>query len=143
MDPLSLTATLVGLIAAAQQGYSLLTSFVDGVKSAPDSARSTLREVSDIYLCLKQLKNFLMEGQVAPRSQTCSIMVEQVVVVLTNLAILFSELQEVIDGLGPEQPIRMIDRIKWLSREGDISKLLLRLQASKASLTLMVTTLTW
>lgn len=143
MDPLSLTATLVGLIAAAQQGYSLLTSFVGGVKSAPDSARSTLREVSDIYLCLKQLKDFLMEGRVAPRSQMCSIMVEQVVVVLTNLALLFSELQEVIDDLGSEQPVRIIDRIKWLSKEGDISKLLLRLQASKASLTLMVTTLTW
>ena len=143
MDPLSLTATLVGLITAAAQGYNVLASFVDRVKSAPNSTRSVLGEVSDICMCLKQLKEFLVDGGEAPRSRPSSVTVEQIVIVLTNLALLISELQGLIEGSGLDQPMGIIDRVKWLSKEGEISKLLVRLQASKASLTLMVTTLTW
>ncbi|MCJ1353715.1 MAG: hypothetical protein MMC33_003702 [Icmadophila ericetorum] len=142
MDPLSLTATLVGLITAAAQGYNVLASFVDRVKSAPNSTRSVLGEVSDICMCLKQLKEFLVDGGEAPRSRPSSVTVEQIVIVLTNLALLISELQGLIEGSGLDQPMGIIDRVKWLSKEGEISKLLVRLQASKASLTLMVTTLT-
>ncbi|MCJ1479668.1 hypothetical protein MMC13_008354 [Lambiella insularis] len=142
MDPLSISASITGLIAAAVQVSALLKHLVSNAKGASASAQSVLAEVSDIGLCLNQLQGFLLGSHEVCGSRTSLIMIDQVIVVLTNCVSIFSELEQTIEMLKTEQPTKVIDKVKWARKETVISKILGRLQASKASLNLMLTTLT-
>ena len=143
MDPLSVSASLIGVITAAVQVSGLLKEFIDNVKGAPESARNVLREVLDVSISLQQLQEFLLGKQVASIARTSFIMVEQVVVVLTDCVITFSELEQVLETSKADRPMGIRDRLKWVSKEPAVIQVLGRLQASKASLNLMLTTLTW
>ncbi|CAD6582312.1 MAG: hypothetical protein ASARMPRED_000930 [Alectoria sarmentosa] len=69
-------------------------------------------------------------------------MIEQVIIVFTDCVSIFSELEQTLESLKTGEHMRLIDRVKWASKEATISKLLTRLQASKASLNFMLTILT-
>ena len=143
MDPLSISASIVGLVTAIVQISSLLKTFVKNTRDANLSAHKVLLEVTDIGVCLNQLQGFLLGTEEAPKSRKSLLMIEQVVVVFTDCVCIFSELEQTLEMIRSDQPTRIIDRVKWVTKENSISKILLRLQASKASLNLMLTTLTW
>lgn len=143
MDPLSVSASIFGIVAAAAQVSGLLATFINSTKDASNSARGVLMEITDIRVCLDQLGGFLLGTQEAPKSRTSLIMIEQVIIVLTDCVTIFSELEQTLEMLKTDQPMRVIDKLKWTMKDTVISKILLRLQASKASLNLMLITLTW
>lgn len=143
MDPLSISASIAGLCIAAVQVSHLLRNFVDSAGQAPRTARHTLMEITGIYACLNQLDAYLVGRQEAARSRRSMIMVEQVIIVLTDSVSIFSELEQILETLRSESPMRAIDRAKWSLKEKTLSKLLARLQGSKASLNLLLTILTW
>lgn len=70
-------------------------------------------------------------------------MIEQVVIVFTDCVSIFSELEQTLESLKTGEHMRVLDRLKWSSKESTISKLLARLQSSKTSLNFMLTILTW
>lgn len=142
MDPLSVSASIVGSLAAAAAITKSVTGFVGSIKDAPKSTQHVLSEVADIRNCLLQLQSFLLGTSKASASRTSLLMVEQILVTLTGCVTTFSELDEILDQvIGVKQSA--IDKMKWVSKEKKISKLLLRLQSSKTSMSLMLTTLTW
>ena len=143
MDPLSISASIVGLCTAAIQVSHLLRNFVDNAGQAPRTARHTLMETVGIYACLNQLDAFLSGKQEAARSRRSLIMIEQVIITLTDCVSIFSELERVLETLRSDSPMRAIDRVKWSLKERTLEKLLARLQGSKTSLNLMLTILTW
>ena len=141
MDPMSVAASVVGLIGAANKICSTLMAFVNSAKGAPKLAQNVLIEVSDISACLSQLQKFLLGTRA--RSHDHLIMVEQIIVTLSNCVMIFSELEETIEYLKPEQPMQAGRLVKWVLKEQAVSALLSRLQSSKMSLSLMLTTLSW
>ena len=145
MDGISVAASILGLVTAAAKVTEYLNALVAGAKTAPKLARSVLLEVSDVSICLSQLQRLLLGIEMSSRSQERLIMVEQLVIVLSNYVSIFSELEEVLESLDltSSTPISKIKIAKWLYRQQSISTLLIRLQASKQSLTLIVTTLNW
>ncbi|KAL8927475.1 MAG: hypothetical protein Q9208_002280 [Pyrenodesmia sp. 3 TL-2023] len=142
MDPLSIAASTIGLCTAAIQINAHLKAFVDSSKDAPASARHALTEVTGIYACLNQLDAFLSGRWESPSSRKSLVMLEQVIIVFTDCVSMFSELEQTIDSLKTNGPMRVIDRVKWAMKEKGILKLLTRLQTSKASLNLMLNILT-
>ncbi|KAL8818704.1 MAG: hypothetical protein Q9223_002722 [Gallowayella weberi] len=142
MDPLSISVSIIGLCCAAVQVNGLLKAFVDSAKDAPASARHTLTTVSGIYVCLNQLDDFLSGRQESPRSRRSLVMVEQVVIIFTDCVAIFSELEQTLESLKMNGPMRAIDRVKWAMKEKAIMKLLTRLQTCKASLGLVLNILT-
>lgn len=143
MDPLSITASVAGLYVAAVQVSSLLQIFITNVQEAPESARRILTEAENTAVVLEQLQKYVLGAQVAPTSQASFISLEQIVVVLTDCVLIFSELERILEIFNNDQPIRIIDRFRWVQKEPGILKLLTRLQSSKVSLNLMLATLTW
>ena len=143
MDPLSISASIVGITTAAFQVSRLLKPFIDNATGAPTSARNVLMEVTGIHASLQQLQSFLMGNEEAAKSRRSLIMVEQVIIVFTDCVSIFSELEQTLESLKTGEHMRLIDRVKWASKESAISKLITRLQASKASLNFMLTILTW
>ena len=143
MDLISVSASIVGLLSVAAKVSKLMVTFMRSAKDSPQTAQNLFCEVTDISSCLRQLQSYLLGTRVATTSRTSMLMVEQIAVSLTTCVTTFSELEKTLTHLTKNQPNRVIDKIKWARKEPDISKLVVRLQSSKTSLNLMLTTLTW
>ena len=143
MDPLSIAASVVGLLGATVKVTTVLDTFFRDLKDVPNVARRILQEASDIGTCLAQLQAFLIGSRVGSRSRTALIMVEQVVVVLTSCVMIFSELEATLESLGDDTPKQFGKRIAWFRKESKLETLCQRLNSSKTSLNLLLTTLTW
>ncbi|KAG8526033.1 uncharacterized protein KY384_000795 [Bacidia gigantensis] len=142
MDPLSVAASVVGLLTAAGKVSALLSKFVGGSVGAPVLAKTILQEVTDISACLAQLQTFLTGTRIGSRSRTALILVEQVVVTLTDCVLTFSELEDILGSLKVGDPRVIINRLLWVKRESALRALTQRLHSSKTSLNLMLSTLT-
>ena len=143
MDPLSIAASVVGLLGAAGKVTTILTTLVSNTKNAPKFAYNVLREVSDFSATLGQLQAFLLGTRAAQKSRMGIIMKEQVVVTLTSCVMTFSELEEAVSSLEAYRPEELRARMAWARKEAILTKLLGRLQSSKVSMNLVLTTLTW
>ena len=144
MDGISVAASILGLIGAAAKVTLYLNALVTSVKTAPKLAQSVLLEVSDVSICLSQLQRLFLGMERRSKSRESLIMIEQLLVVLSNCVSIFSELEEILESLDlTGTPLSKIKIASWLRRQQSISTLLIRLQASKQSLTLVVTTLNW
>ena len=145
MDGISVAASILGLVGAAAKVTLYLNTLVRSVRRVPKLAQSVLLEVSDVSICLSQLQRLLLGMERASKSRERLIMIEQLVLVLSNCVSIFSELEEILESLDlmDGTPITKIKIARWLRRQQSISTLLMRLQASKQSLTLIVTTLNW
>ena len=142
MDPLSISVAMVGVCTAAVQVNHCLKGFIDSSRGAPSSARHTLAEITGIYASLQQLDAFLSGRQESPRSRRSLVMLEQIII-FTDCVSVFSELEQTLETLKSDTPLRVVDCIKWATKEKTILKLLARLQASKSSLCLVLNILTW
>ena len=143
MDPMSAAASIIGLLGAAAKVSEVLLKFIGNVKGAPKLAQNVLMEVSDVSACLNQLQRYLQGALTTSASQEQLLMVEQLVVTLSNCVLIFSELEETVDSLKPSEPMQPWRLAQWLFKEQAISALMVRIQQSKLSLSLMLTTLTW
>ena len=143
MDPLSAAASVIGLLGAAAKVSEVLLRFIGNVKGAPKLAQSVLMEVSDVSACLSQLQRYLHGALATSSSHEELLMVEQLVVTLSNCVLIFSELEEIVDSLKPAERMQPWRLAQWLLKEQAITALMIRLQQSKLSLNLMLTTLTW
>ena len=142
MDPISAAASIVGLLGAAAKVSEVLLNFFGSVRGAPKLAQNVLIEVSDVSACLNQLQRYLQGTLSTSDSHEQLLMVEQLVVTLSNCVLIFSELEETVESLKPPVPMQPWILAQWLFKEQAISALMARLQQSKLSLSLMLTTLT-
>ena len=144
MDPISVSASILGLLGAAAKVSEVLSSFISGIRNAPGLAQRVLTEVEDLRVCLQRLQEYVLpEGPTPNRSRTAMIMVDQLRVILTHCVMTFSQLEDALEGYKPRNSMPLGNRLKWIAKESSISKLLQRLQSSKLSLNLVLTTLTW
>ena len=138
MEPLSVAASIVGLLGAAAK----ICSLVKTVNGAFSPMQDVFSEVSDIRMSLGQLQILFFGPEAKHRSRASLLMVEDVIVVLTRTVMTFSELEKVIEQFKKDQSLRVVTRVKLALKQPTISKLLLRLQSSRASLSLTLTILT-
>lgn len=143
MDPLSVAASITGLLAAAAKITSVVTSFIEKERDAPASAHSVLTEVSDLSLCLAQLAPFIRGTKTAERSRRDAISVEQVVIISTSLVMSVSELEKLLNSFKLDLPMSTMAKIHWARNSEKFNKILTRIQASKSSLNLILTIFTW
>ena len=143
MDPISAAASIVGLIGAADQVMESLIKFIRSVRGAPKLAQTVLLEVSDVKAALTQLQRFLIGPNVNIRSHENLLMVDQITGTLSSCVMTFSELEQISDSLKPKFPMQPGRMTQWVFKEETVRRLLSRLQSSKLSLNLMVTTMTW
>ena len=143
MEPISTAASVLGLLEATVKVSTVLNTFFRELKDVPNVAHSVLQEVSDINTCLAQLQAFLDGTKVGSRSRTALIMVQHVRVTLTSCVMIFSELEETLESLSDDIPKQFSKRLAWLRKKPKLEKLCQRLNSSKISLNLVLTTLTW
>ncbi|KAH7268879.1 Rho GTPase activation protein [Fusarium solani] len=141
-DPLSTAASVVGLLTAAAQISKILANVIDKARHAPKECSRIKSEVDDIRNVLVTLQLYIVGTRRAARSRTSLIMVEQVVATLAACVTTFSELDAFATALQNDADMKILDRLRWASKDKDIKAVLVRLESHKSSLTLMLTILT-
>jgi hypothetical protein len=143
MDPLSVSASVAGIIVASAKVASTLVNFVQSTKESPKLAQSVLTEVNGISAVLGHLQTFLFDAAKLSKSRASYILVEQVIAILAQCVTTFSELEDLLGTSKVDGEFRVLDRMRWVMNESKISNLERRLQSDKASMTLMLTILQW
>ena len=142
MDPLSVSASIIGILGAAAKVSSVLITFVKNTKAAPKLAQTVLADVNGLSTVLSHLQTYLL-GTVSPtRSRASLILVEQVLVTLAECVTTFSELEDVL-GTTKHDAGMATHRMEWATKESKVAEIQGRLQSNKSSLTLMLTILQW
>jgi hypothetical protein len=142
MDPLSVSASIIGVLTAAAKVSSVLITFVQNTKAVPKLAQTVLADINSLSAVLSHLQTYLL-GVVTPSKPRASlILVEQVVVTLAECVTTFSELEDLL-GTSQHNAMGVLDRMKWVMKESEVSDVQRRLQSNKSSWTLMLTILQW
>ncbi|KAI9687044.1 MAG: hypothetical protein M1822_002454 [Bathelium mastoideum] len=138
MDPISAAASIIGVLGAAGKIATLLYHFTSTIANAPRLAIVVLREVDDAARIIGQLGKYVVGNADIPPAGGSLVMLEQVLVILSNCVATFSELEAILDDLHVEPGLRNVERVKWSLKEPKIKAIVQRLQRHKASLTLMM-----
>jgi len=145
-DPLSIAASVVGLVAAASKICSALSGFVSSAVDAPQSAQHVLTVVSDTRLALEMVQELIDAIAVLPGHRKMLVRLDHLAVTFSNCVLTISELESLVslslsvDGGGGGGKLR---RFKWIRNEQKVLRLLPRLESQKASLSLMISVLRW
>ena len=143
MDPLSIIASVTGILAVAAKITTSLTSFIGNGRNAPDSMKHIVAELSELSLCLTRLMPFIEGQRSVPNGQADVVTVEQVVVIGTSLITNISELDKWLDAFDFGTSLSMSERLRWVRKEKKIREILGRVRVSKESLNLILTIFSW
>ncbi|KAG8350280.1 hypothetical protein FVEN_g11627 [Fusarium venenatum] len=140
-DPLSVAASIAGLISITVEAAKFLRPYVSAARETPPVAAHVYSEVQSIEIILSGLQNVTNNLSSVHARNAALIGVNQVITVLTDGVLLFSDLQAELRSLSPKNenegiPIRT--RLRWVRKESTFTALLTRLQGFKSSMTLVL-----
>ncbi|KAK5658293.1 hypothetical protein OQA88_2268 [Cercophora sp. LCS_1] len=138
MDPLSVTASVAGILAAAAK----VTSLIGQVKDAPESVSAILTEVTHIQIVVGALQSFVNRSRRLDAERAALIQVENVVTVLTQTVLVFSELGTLVTSVSALASQGRLSRLRsratrtW--HHSAALRLVGQLQQHKTSLSLLL-----
>ncbi|KAF4958788.1 hypothetical protein FGADI_2132 [Fusarium gaditjirri] len=140
-DPLSVAASIAGLISITVEAVKFLSPYVSAAKETPQVAAHVYAEVQSTQFILMGLQSLTKNLGSVKVQHAELIGVNQVVAVLTDGVLLYSELHKELQSLrakdGAEKvPLRR--RLQWVWKESTFVSLLNRLQSFKSSMTLVL-----
>ncbi|KAI1752914.1 hypothetical protein F4782DRAFT_530027 [Xylaria castorea] len=165
MDPLSVTASVAGLLTAANEVAKLLGPYVSASRETPSIAAHVRDEAESTRTVLVGLQTLVRElsGRFSPGGALVGV--DQVVAILTSGVLLFAELEGAVQRLVPSSPSLIVEgestdripgvlelssmqhrlplraRMQWARQEESLKSLLARLQGFKVSVTAVLTLL--
>jgi hypothetical protein len=140
-DPLSITASVVGILGVAAKISLILYDFAERVKDALPVANALLIEVRGIRLALGHLEELLHGSNEINYEGGSLVLIDHLRLVLTDCVCTFSSLESIVDGLPDIVDIsglQLMSRAKWVLKEKRLRLLLQRLERQKSSLSLML-----
>ena len=141
-DPISIAASIVGLLTAAAKVSEVLESIIRKARRAPKLIHDVLGEVSSIQKCLRQVDHYL-SSDFSDLGHARLLLVEDIRVTFSECVMVFAKLEQLLGSLNLTQPLQASFRARWTLREHEIQRLLNRLKSSQAALHFMMTTITW
>ncbi|KAK4653776.1 hypothetical protein QC762_509920 [Podospora pseudocomata] len=138
-DPLSITASIVGIVAAASKVLSLLGDITD----APRSIADLLNEVYDLRLIFCNLQSFIDRTRRFDPSRLALIQLGDLVAILTRTVITFSELESIVRPLCDREKLSTWQLVSWRWQQTAALRILTQLQRHKTSLSLMLQIYQW
>jgi hypothetical protein len=148
MDPLSVAASIVGILAAAGKVTEIVGPLISATKDAPKLAKTIYSEVNRVQIVLEPLKELLQEvsNPSSPVAAYASfIRVDHLVVVFTDGVLLFCELETLIKPLktSNDAQLQLRQRLLWASKRNAIAEVIKRMQNFLTSLSALLNVLQW
>lgn len=142
-DPLSVAASIVGLLTLAVKVSQTVRCLARSARNAPKDFEKVALEVDDFRNILSQLQLYVLGVTKPSRSRTSLIMAEQVVATLAACVQTFSGLDTFVSMFDNDEGAGLLDRFRWASKQQELTTIVSRLQMHKSSLALILTILTW
>jgi cell division control protein 24 len=143
-DPLSIAASIAGLITITGKVGVVLKSFVSSLHDAPESARRALASVVEMRGILQSVRTATDRLEGLPRSRKQMVHYRNIAVVFRESVIAFSELEATVGlGAGTDWTASTWDRTKWVLHEGSVQRCITRMESLMGSLSLMLNILQW
>jgi hypothetical protein len=121
-DPLSVAASVAGLISLASEVTKIITKYVSDAKSAHEDANILIKELGTFQFVLEQFKEFVYSGQVP---QACfndtSILIATVSFSHSQMTDLYKKLQKT-STTNSNKVLEVFERMKWPLRKDDCEK---------------------
>jgi len=117
MEPLSVGASIAGLITLAGKIVCTLKKFASTVTSAPEIIHDILRETESLATIFDQFQNLLLQHTQLEAGHVAVVSVDQLVIMLTGCVMVFSELEAEVNDLGTvDEEVGWRDRVKWVQK---------------------------
>lgn len=151
MDPLSIMASVAGLLAATAKVSKSLSWLTTSLKDAPTLAKSALLEVDATRAALASLQRFLVrlvEGPTTMR-RAAFIQLDQLIAILTDAVLTVSDLERLVGSFPIDDDAEASNFTGFLARtklvwdNEEISAAVGKLQQHKASLSLLLNIVQW
>ncbi|RPA85789.1 hypothetical protein BJ508DRAFT_358719 [Ascobolus immersus RN42] len=149
-DPISVAASIVGLLTAGAQVSSVISNFGSSIISASETAQNVLSEIRDITIVLRSLQRLLqtIENDGLRRGSE-HVNAEDFALLLMSTMCTFSELQKLIitalgvssaDGhrMGAQKKMGVRRRYRWVRKEAQVQKVLARLMRQHGLLSQLI-----
>jgi hypothetical protein len=143
MDPLSVIASVVGLLTAAKTVTSILSTIKSSISDTPHLIDSILSEVKEVEISLSAVHRFLLDIRKAPTQRRAMIQLDHLVATLTESVLTFSELEALVKPFATGPKTSILERIKWAWKEDAVSGIVQRLERHKSSFSLMLNIAQW
>ena len=98
MDPISLAASIIGLVEAGKK----VTRFISSMADAPQTAQNILREVETLQTIFRRLQRLISDRGQQSISRGERICLDDLVATLTGCVCVFSELDSALESLGAQ-----------------------------------------
>jgi hypothetical protein len=143
MDPLSVTASIIGILAAAAKVIEIIGPIPSTLRGAPAKQRAVSNEVKSCMNILSALQNLLLNIDSLPGQRRELIHLDHIITTFTDGVLLFSELESLVGRLSNVVANSSSRRIWWIFHDRDFDEPLHRLQWFKGSMTLLLNILQW
>ncbi|KAF4501894.1 Rho guanine nucleotide exchange factor scd1 [Fusarium agapanthi] len=140
-DPLSVAASIAGLISITVEAVKFLSPYVSAANETPQIAAHVYSEIQSTQVILMGLQSLIKNLASAKAQHAALIGVNQVVTVLTDGVLLYSELHKELQSLRAKDGMEKVPlrgRLQWAWKESTFITLLSRLQSFKSSMTLVL-----
>ena len=142
MDPISLAASIWGLLKASER----IISFLSPLSDAPNTAANVLTECVALNAIFSQANDFISDQDQQGLTRKSRISLDHLVATLTGCVTAFSELDRVLRSLGATMDgsdsssyqFTFLGKLKWKVKEKSIEKILRDMQMHKSSLNSMI-----
>ncbi|KAK4160643.1 hypothetical protein QBC43DRAFT_303568 [Cladorrhinum sp. PSN259] len=146
MDPLSVASSIAGLVSAAAMVNTALAPYMQAVRDTPKIAFQVYSETQSTTIILGALQSLTTNLASIPRQRAALIQLDQVVAVLTDGVLIFSDLEACVGDLPAAEPgsitrLALRSRLGWARKESALTALLTRLEAFKSSMSLILSIL--
>ncbi|KAI1854721.1 hypothetical protein JX266_000839 [Neoarthrinium moseri] len=135
MDPLSLSASIAGLLGAAAQVIKLL-GYISSVKNAPTAVQEAETEVKHIEIALRGIQEYLTSMDPLYQRRAGFIRLDDLIATLSDAMIVFDEFYGLLQQLARSATVMV--RIIWFRYSKQIEERISKIQRHKSSLSLML-----
>ncbi|KAF1957608.1 hypothetical protein CC80DRAFT_443975, partial [Byssothecium circinans] len=136
-DPLSVAASIIGIIAAAGKVAETLEPLISNVKDTKNIARTIQTQIKDSRSILQALQRLLDDLEQSPRRRRELIQIDQLRATLLDGTIIFSDLEPVVLQLGPANE-SLRNRVQWARKRDQLETFVSRLELFKSTITVML-----
>lgn len=143
MDPLSVGASVAGLLSAAGQVSNIVGKIIASKRGGSREINDIKTSVDTLHSVLVQIQLLLFDRGTLDPHRASMILVDQVKATLTECVLTFSELDGCVRGLEADEKLGILDSIRWALKAPALKRHLQKLEVHKTSLTLMMSILTW
>jgi hypothetical protein len=142
MESISITSSIIGIVAAAAKVVQLLRQIGQAVEFAQPAARALISEVHNSTLVLTALQIIFEDPDAIPFRRRDLIHLDQLITTFTNGVLVFSELEAFLLGLGAAEGVMPL-RKTWKRKEEEVTLLSLRIQNFRSSISVILSILQW